>query len=455
MKAKKGMRALSLLIVLALVGAMIVPVVSAEEQNESIEEPTNSQAIFEIVGYTNDFQNNVLSSSKTADSLAKEYGKLNIPSRIERYDIVQFDQVAMKTDQKNSLKVTIYDKEYTMTLGRMNFENIDDGIDSYSGSIEGLDDSVAIFTFDKNLVYGTIQLQDEIIYIKPVQNKEYAMKTAMPLHIVYSSKDVKQAEKPSRIDLDVTPLPNINLSGTYQPVENTESTSSAKSWAYVYVLVATDEEFDELESNWVSAAQSYMAQAAYQYERPDIGVYLNVVKYDSDSVKMASLSGDNRKYSDPLGLFFETFTPSYLDSENADIAIYLGGNDRSGGVQGAAWGYDNYANPNTRNYCRYAWSQMVGDSSDFTYDGSYHARVYCMIHEFGHIFNANHENSGGTNQAYFWYENHIGKWTVMRSLYIGNPQNTWEYSSPSYHGDTDCNNAGAINEVKGNIAGLA
>jgi hypothetical protein len=92
--------------------------------------------------------------------------------------------------------VTIYDKEYTMNLERMNFENIDDGIDSYCGSIEGLDNSVTIFTFDKNLVHGTIQLQDEILFIEPVQNREYATKTTMPLHIVYSSMDMRQPEKP-------------------------------------------------------------------------------------------------------------------------------------------------------------------------------------------------------------------------------------------------------------------
>ncbi|WP_048146038.1 hypothetical protein [Methanoplanus limicola] len=192
MKLKKGMRALSLLLIMALLTAMLVPVVSAEEKNPVKVNQNNQKAIFELCDYTHEFKTQVLAESKTADALAVEYGKLNIPSTIKKYDIVQFSEVSINQNQKNSLKVKIYDKEYTMNLERMNFENIDDGIDSYSGSIDGLDNSVTIFTFGKNLVHGTIQFQDEIIFIEPVQNREYATKTAMPLHIIYSSKDMIQ-----------------------------------------------------------------------------------------------------------------------------------------------------------------------------------------------------------------------------------------------------------------------
>ena len=440
MKMKKGTRALSLLMVLALAAVMFVSAVGAEEQNGSTQVQDDSQAIFEIIGYTDEFQTQVLSSSKTADLLAEEYGKLNIPSTIERYDIVQFNEVPMRTDQKNSLKVTIYGKEYSMDLERMNFENIDDGIDSYSGSVEGLDDSVAIFTFNKNILYGTIQLQDEIIFIEPVQNREYAMKTAMPLHIIYSSKDMEQVDI-SMIDKYEEKVPDFII----QTTSNSEDvTKSTKSWESVYVLVVTDNEFYALESDWVSAAQGYMAQAAYQYQRPDIEVFLNVAAYDASN--KTTFSSDGRKTTDPFNLLREICPESYLNSKSADIAIYLGGNDKEGPEQGLAY------QPG-----RYAWSQMVDDADTIDlYDGSYHARVWCIIHEIGHNFNAGHQDNGGYNQAYQWWESVVvPKYTVMWSSYFGSSFSTWKYSSLQYDGDSTHDNARALRIQKSTTAGYA
>ncbi|WAI01450.1 zinc metalloprotease [Methanogenium organophilum] len=456
MEMKKGMRALSVILVLLLVSVIVVPAVSADGNILSMDNQINSGAIFEIPDYTHDLQTNVSSSDKTMESLSNEYGPLNIASTVERYDIVQFREINLKTDQKNLLKVTIYGIEYNMNLERMDFEDIDDGIDSYSGSIDGIDDSIAIFTFDKNLVHGSLQLQDEFLFISPVQNRENSLKTDMPLHVVYSSQDMKQPEKPFKIDSDRLLPPEIALSETDISSFGSESVELTRGWATVYVLVATDDEFIALESNWVSTAQQYMAQAAYQYQRPDIQVFLNVAGYDAS--KSGILSGDNRLISDPLGLFFDTFEPSYLDGKNADIAIYLGGNDKSGSEQGGSWGYSCYDDPDHpgwHDYCRYAWSQMVADVDTIDlYDGSYHARVFCIIHEIGHIFNADHENTGGYNQACCWFEGVVPKYTVMNSCYYGSNFHTWEYSSLDYHGDSTHDNARAIELVKGDISSL-
>ncbi|MFA6331996.1 MAG: hypothetical protein WCX22_03510 [Methanoregula sp.] len=87
------------------------------------------------------------------------------------------------------------------------------------------------------------------------------------------------------------------------------------------------------------------------------------------------------------------------------------------------------------------------------YDGSLHARRYCVIHELGHIFNAGHQDSSGTNKATFWL-NPSPQFTVMWSEYFGSLINTHEYSSPAYHGDSDHNNAGAINAAKSFIASI-
>lgn len=194
MNVERGMRVLVLLMVLVLVGGIFLLVASANEKIVGTDAQMNSEAIFEISGITHALKTDVSSSDSTVESLSDEYGPLNIPSTVVRYDIVQFSEIHLNPIKTNSLKVSLYDQEYNMHLERMNFEAIDDGIDSYSGSIDGLDDSIAIFTFDRNLVQGSVQLRDEMIFITPVQNREHSLKTPMPLHIVYSSKDMKQSQ---------------------------------------------------------------------------------------------------------------------------------------------------------------------------------------------------------------------------------------------------------------------
>lgn len=194
MNMERGLRVLGILIIIVLVGGIFLLVASANEKIVGTDTQMNSGAIFEISGITHTMKTDVTSSDSILESLSDEYGPLNIPSTVERYDIVQFSEIHLNPDQINSLKVSLYDQEYDMHLERMNFEAIDDGIDSYSGSIEGIDDSIALFTFDRNLVQGSVQLRDEMIFMTPVQNREHAMKTPMPLHIVYSSKDMKQPQ---------------------------------------------------------------------------------------------------------------------------------------------------------------------------------------------------------------------------------------------------------------------
>ena len=194
METKTGVQILGLLIIVVLIGGIFLLVASANEKIVGTDAQMNSEAIFDISGITHALKTDVSSSDRTVELLSDEYGPLNIPSTVERYDIVQFSEIHLNPIKTNSLKVLLYGQEYDMHLERMNFEAIDDGIDSYSGSIEGIDDSIALFTFDRNLVQGSVQLRDETIFMTPVQNREHAMKTPMPLHIVYSSKDMKQPQ---------------------------------------------------------------------------------------------------------------------------------------------------------------------------------------------------------------------------------------------------------------------
>lgn len=454
-KKRIGMASFLLILTLCVFSGTIVSAV--ELTNE-----VSSNSIFSIIDATNDVKTDISSDSKDRNSLEEKYGTLNIPSTILVYDAVSFSKIKLNKEKSNSLKVSIYGKEYNMILERMNLENIDDGIDSYSGYISGVDNSVVLFTFDesmdKSIVHGYINLNDETLYIVPVQNRENGLQTSNPLHIIYSSKNVaqpteeeiKEIQKQTGKDADCL---IINNQTAKQPIKSNDNPQkSPNSWATVTILVATDNEFYNLETNWVSSAQSYMNQLAYQYQRPDIEVIINVVDYD-DSKKNILSDGD-RQYSEPLFLFKDTFPISYLNSKNADIAIYLSGVDANDDAQGLAWGYKAH-DTNEIDKCRYAWSQMVADwylLYSLVYDGSYHARTYCVIHELGHIFNADHENSQGINKAYTWIENAVRKYTVMQSGYFGSDHNTWEYSSPNYNGDNTHNNAAAIRTVKHNVA---
>ena len=194
MNMERGLRVLGILIIIVLVVGIFLLVASANEKMLGTDTQMKSGAIFDISGFTHALKTDVSSSDSTLESFSDEYGPLTIPSTVERYDIVQFSEIHLNPDQINSVKVSIYGQDYDMHLERMNFEAIDDGIDSYSGSIDGLDDSVALFTFDRNLVQGSVQLWNEMIFITPVQNRENSLKTPMPLHIVYSSKDMKQSK---------------------------------------------------------------------------------------------------------------------------------------------------------------------------------------------------------------------------------------------------------------------
>lgn len=122
MNMERGMRVLGILIIMVLVLGIFLLVASANEKMLGTDTQMNSGAIFEISGFTHALKTDVTSSDSTVESLSDEYGPLNIPSTVERYDIVQFSEIELNPDQSNSLKVIIYGQEYDMHLERMNFE---------------------------------------------------------------------------------------------------------------------------------------------------------------------------------------------------------------------------------------------------------------------------------------------------------------------------------------------
>jgi hypothetical protein len=442
------------LLALLLAGMVMVPMVSADDLLTMSGDNKNINSLLIIDTKTTIVASGFNASSIESQKLVDNYQDLTIPKTIQKFDIAQFENIKLNPEGENRIPVTLYGKPQILILERMNFENIDDGIDSYSGKIEGLNNSLALFTFGGKVVQGYLEVGDETITIVPVENRSNTEMATYPLHIIYSSKDTTTSEKATPVDNGPAALPpGVKLSAQSLGVSPGMSTV-AKSWATVNILIGTDNAFYTQESNWVSSANQIMSMVSYQYDRADIQVFFNVVSYDA--TKRTQLSNSPSITTDPLNVFHTYFPAIYLDSNNADIAVYLGGYDYKGadaGTQGAAWGFAYYPSE----YCRYAWSQMVTDTDDglpiHIYDGSTHARRYNVIHELGHIFNANHENSSGTNKAFVWYTP-LPQYTVMWGGYFGPSYNTHEYSSPSYHGDSTHNNAAAISGAKSYIASI-
>jgi hypothetical protein len=240
----------------------------------------------------------------------------------------------------------------------------------------------------------------------------------MPLHVVYSEKDLLQPSEPIHFCGVDDPQVIFNVSEKdFDEASSITTRNGENDWAYVNLLFVTDNEFYTLESDWIACAQDYLGDANYQFQRQDI----KVVLYGSFDASQRRYFDDHTDYDiDPLVVVESLYSRDYLNNARYDICVYLGGNDILGTAQGMA----HYVN-------RYTWSQMVdgADTIDF-YDGSRHSRIYCLIHELGHSFNSRHEQAmryKNPNREY--------KYTVMYGSYMGSFAD-WQFSPPAVYVNT-------------------
>jgi hypothetical protein len=430
------------LLALLLAAMVMVPMVNAAELSDQAGKHFSIESLTTIKSL------NVHDKNELKTEMIPYPQDLTIPQPVKKFDLVTFDMQAINENaEKNQNHVVVIgENKYPLILMRSNFENIDDGIDSYYGTLKGIKDSEVLLTIADNVITGSVRLYNETFYIKPVEPRMRISADRPVLHIIYSSNDVSQ-EKPIKNDDGTLRIPVMKEMprSDYSGIINEEprSVNAITQWATVNILVATDNQFYTQESNWMATAQDIINTANSQnaYGRNDIQVSLSVMSYDDS--KRTDLSNDADIVSDPLGTFYEHFSNSYLNANSADIALYLGGYNANGDAQGASWGYEN------GNYWgQWAWAQMVYD--DPFYTGTVHGRRSISIHELGHIFNANHEDSSGTNRACEWW-NPLPQHTVMYS-YFSEYINVNEFSSDNYHGDSTHDNALSISNAKGTVA---
>lgn len=425
---------MSALLVVLLLSMAFVPAVSAQPNKSSKMNANEHNPVFEFESITNIEVNGAVSISELMTNGIQNPNELNIPPSVKKYDVVTFNQVELNNKIKKILPIRIRGEKYNIELNRMNFENIDDGINSYEGKLAGVDNSEVVLTTSDKVTTGRVTINNETFWIRPIEPRNRFEKGKLPLHIIYSSNDVESPKSPVIIDNGTIGNDIMNAPHTQQSEFVVQQDVTIQSYTAIGLLVATDNQFYQDEIDWKATAQGIIADANNQYHRSDIMLDLWVMAYDDS--KRLQLSNDANIKSDPLGTFKSYFPPSYLNGKSSDIAIYLGGYDATGYANGAAWGYDANAP-----FDRYAWAQMVRDF--WGYDGSDHGRRVVTIHEIGHMLDAEHENTGGFSQAYNWQS----QYTVMWSTYKGN-NGLYEFSSLNYNGDSTHDNARSIRAAK-------
>ncbi len=322
----------------------------------------------------------------------QNYEKLMVPSSkfVRNYDIitVESDLLYKELEAGNSITIAIGGTDYPAELSRMNFENIDDHIESYRGNLTGVKNSDILFTIGEKVLIGRITLENTTYWINPIELRQTIETNQLPLHIVYNSNQV--TNKTTKIDNGLAPAPEItsNFSGIgifgNSPIKESNIEQTPLSQVVtVNILVVTDTEFYN-NSYWIPFAQNIVAMANIALGTSDINVHLNPIYDDS---RRNIFSTDERKTTYPLQLLYDVYPPPILNSSNADIVLYLGGNDFVNGPdQGSSWGY---GSPDFERR-RYAWAQMVKD--DLFYTGTAQGQAIISIHEIGHLFGACHQN---------------------------------------------------------------
>lgn len=413
---------LVLLVLLLAVAVVAVPVSATDTPIFSI--PGNTTLVFPNEG---------ISPYSTVD-----YGPLNIPNSFlnsqgtstqspstvgtSPYNLVTFtNPISVRSDTVN-LPITLYGQSYTACLTKSNIDSGIDGMDGYTGTIMGLNNSkIILVVTDNNLVTATIQLEDDYVVINPAQNREYTENTLYPLHVIYSENDLVLPEEP--IYFCGTQDPDDPVDQQFVSVFNAFRENSVSALPLDITFV-TDNEYYGSAGNWESKAYALLLAAdEYFIANGDLNIILRAEGYDAS--KRTELSASPYKIINPLTAAENTFSTSYINGKHSDIFVYLGGNDQY---------YPDAPNQSYVNIIgesdfppngRIAWVQMVADSHDGSaYDASDYALTYCFNHELGHIFNAQHSSTAAL-------DNGVMKTGVMSVPYFGQSSNGRAFSAYS------------------------
>jgi len=127
--------------------------------------------------------------------------ELQIPADINKFDVVTFNHTLLNAYLKSGkgISISIGGKDYQTELSQMEFDRIrsrtenDDGVYSYRGTLDGVN-SGFLFTTGTNVILGHISINGETFWITPIEPRARTEISTSPLHIIYSSKNVRNVQ---------------------------------------------------------------------------------------------------------------------------------------------------------------------------------------------------------------------------------------------------------------------
>lgn len=307
---------------------------------------------------------------------------------------------------------------------------------TYRGKVIGESNSNALFTVADDVLLGKIDIA-VTSYIIEQTNKKHNGKV---VHVVYTSDAIKKR--------------NISIYSTDEVVRENpmKSSSSLEASISLGTLTATtadllasyDTEFQNTFSNPTAEISNMVSSVNNAYSPASVTLNIKSYKYYS-----------NIQNSDACTVrsSFASTASGDRDSTSSDLAFLFSGKEFTGDNIGCANQYSGSSS------AVYGVAQMVSAGLFSTYGGSYTDRTILTAHETGHIFGADHQNSGHAYaNAYSW---DAGWWrtyyTAMWTPYKGQSYPDYmqlEFSSANNHGDSTRDNIRRISETKATVAGF-
>jgi len=119
-------------------------------------------------------------------------GDVKVPFPIWRYELISLDHQLLNEHLRSGAGLTLWVKgrAYHANLTRMDFENIDDGIDSYSGKFDGERESNLLLTTGPRTIIGSVTLHGETFTSEPALSGGRGGDDPSPPHFIYDTRDV-------------------------------------------------------------------------------------------------------------------------------------------------------------------------------------------------------------------------------------------------------------------------
>ena len=283
------MRALGLLLAIALVGVILVLVVSAESidnANDDSEKKVIKSTIITFEGI-----------SETLSDIP-EKSVLNIPKNIEKYDLLTFDIQKMRDALTcgRQIPVCIEGVSYTMNLSEIvvNAPDVESQAHSYVGSLENTKNSEIVLTISERVLIARITI-DNIDYV--IESTPGKSQSGKIVHYVHSSNDVnEEGEYLFGVEdyLAHKEYSSDELQKREKEARIAEEGMAVKSEVAVRIRIFPDSQWISDEPDWQTKAQAIIAEVNNQFQRSDLQVRF-YAHYDAS--KASALSGDSKHIS--------------------------------------------------------------------------------------------------------------------------------------------------------------